>query len=374
MVGLAALDPLGAWAELRHTWALHAKPGESYLGLTDTPPGVVSPYPDFFAGLGKLARDTAQIFQTNLVTETFEAKRIAAEILQLQQKSRRVLQDGSYDSAGDSIRRYWNFVEACRENSLTNNLTPDSEIASEVLKTAATSGPANDSDREILRFYFQLTRNAVSSSFTNFAAICDQLAPLAGKTRAGNFPTPEEGAWITGYGEKLARFHEYAGNSYLAPRDDFSTVSRIFGIPVAKLVLYAGVARPQALYVVLRYKNRNQLYRGAVLSYREFQRNEIENFDDKTWQEIVAKGDTPAPPVFTRSFLDATAPGAAETNRIKELSFARADLAKPPRSIPIELKLQQTVLSPAPKQMLDSNEEGWMMSTDDERHVFFIEQ
>ena len=50
---------LGAWAEQRHTWALHTKLSVSYLGLVTPPKGMVAPYPEFFSGLAVLARRTA---------------------------------------------------------------------------------------------------------------------------------------------------------------------------------------------------------------------------------------------------------------------------------------------------------------------------
>ena len=47
----------GAWAEQRHTWALHTKFSVEYMGMISPPAGMVAPYPDFFAGLAKLTAE-----------------------------------------------------------------------------------------------------------------------------------------------------------------------------------------------------------------------------------------------------------------------------------------------------------------------------
>ena len=41
---------LGAWAEQRHTWALHTKMTVMVMGMISPPRGMVAPYPDFFTG------------------------------------------------------------------------------------------------------------------------------------------------------------------------------------------------------------------------------------------------------------------------------------------------------------------------------------
>ena len=44
---------LAAWAEERHTWALHAKTSLCAFGELGEPPGYVSPYPEFYRGLAE---------------------------------------------------------------------------------------------------------------------------------------------------------------------------------------------------------------------------------------------------------------------------------------------------------------------------------
>jgi len=372
---------LGAWAEQRHTWALHAKPNWECLGMAETPPGIVAPYPDFFAGLANLSRQTAYALETNIIAEQFDAKRMAAEIIKAQEtlaqtRSRRntggAVDEKAMEISASLLGRYEKFIEAYRAKHPTDTKSSEMEIPSDILKRCAASGPANDSEREMLQLYFNSAPPTMAVHLTDFAAVCDRLAGLAAKELAGKTPTPDEAQWISSYGETLAGFHLYQGNSWLNPDDDFPIVSRIFGIPITSSVLYAGVARPQALYVILPYKDRMQLYRGAVMSYREFERPEQEKLDDAGWLAMVRNGNVPPPPLFTTSFMRVDEPGPDQTNRIRSLSFADQDLAKPALLHPVKLKIKQTVLAPAPVVRTSGNE-SLLMSSDDERHAIYME-
>jgi hypothetical protein len=168
-------------------------------------------------------------------------------------------------------------------------------------RRCAEEGQANEADTEILRAYFN-SRQPVARLLKDFAPVCDRLAELATKSRSGEALTKEDVAWIENYGVTLAGFHFYQGNSYLVPRDDFPMVTRVFSNPLTSSMLYAGLARPQALYVLIPSGPDLQLYRGAVMTYREFARPNEQPLDDESWRELVAKGNTPPAPPFTRSF------------------------------------------------------------------------
>ena len=81
-------------------------------------------------------------------------------------------------------------------------------------------------------------------------------------------------------------------------------VTRVFSSPLTSSMLYAGVARPQALYVIIPQGKTLQLFCGAVLAYREFVRPNDPLLDDDSWREMIFKGQAPPPPPFTRSFFD----------------------------------------------------------------------
>ena len=136
----------------------------------------------------------------------------------------------------------------------------------------------------------------------DFAPVCDRLAELASKSLTGQALTEQDKTWIENYGITLAGFHFYYGNSYQAPRDDFPIVTRVFSNPLTSAMLYAGLARPQALYVLVPSGAGLQLHRGAVMTYREFVRPHDQPLDDQSWRELVGRGNTPPAPPFTRSF------------------------------------------------------------------------
>jgi hypothetical protein len=371
---------LGAWAEQRHTWVLHAKPNVEFMGGASPPPGVVEPYPAFFAGLAKLTRRTVDAFASSIVTEKFDARQAAAELRQAQESLKTAMKLYSTErdrkskelaSLEDQLERYGAFLEAFRATHPSGvNFDRSGGIPDDVLKRCAESGPANETETGMLRMFFD-ARPSVAPPLTNFAAICDRLASLARKELEGKLPTPEEAQWICGYGITLAKLHDYQGNSWLEPQDDFPIISRIFAIPVMASALYAGVARPQALYVILPYKGRQQLYRGAVMSYREFQRPESENLVDESWREMVRLTHAPAAPPFTASFLRADEPDAEQTNRIKAVGFTSSALFKTPVPPSIALAVRQTVFCAKPTEP-PPRVQVWIMSADDERHVAYL--
>ncbi len=68
--------------------------------------------------------------------------------------------------------------------------------------------------------------------------------------------------------------------------------------------LYGGIARPEALYLIVERKEGPLLYLGGVLSFREFVlgRKGKEPMDDSRWKEWVDQGKAPDPPKFTKRF------------------------------------------------------------------------
>ena len=91
--------------------------------------------------------------------------------------------------------------------------------------------------------------------------------------------------------------------------------------PITGKILYAGLGRSEALYVILDVDGKPVLHRGAVLSYREFPRPIGESVDDDSWTADVKTGNIPPPPIFTSSFRKVTLEEqAAESRRMKRWS------------------------------------------------------
>jgi len=303
---------LGAWAEQRHTWALHTKISVSYMGGIDPPVGMVAPYPEFFAGLAKLTRRTATAFEQAGLDQPFEVKAVATDLLEtitLRQKRYDPSDEKEFGKISGKLEQLGRFQNhqyeqhrAELENDRTGGAYKKLEKGLEDLANrCATSGQASDEETKILRSYYD-SRQVIAHMLNEFAPVCDRLAELAKKSLAAQPLTDDDAKWIRDYGTTLAYFHFYYGNSYEVPVDNFPIVTRVFVSPVTRSVLYGGLARPQALYVIAPSKDGSQLYRGAVMTYREFVRPDDQSLDDESWRELLSQGKTPPAPPFTRSF------------------------------------------------------------------------
>jgi len=312
---------LGAWAEQRHTWALHTKLTIHYLGMAREPAGMVSPYPEFFEGLGRLSQATARVLDKVGVGKSFDAQAAAKDLLahiKIYRRLRQAMKKGGLRSAhqrkqlqADAAKVDRLFTFLLEYTSQLGTAIRDEPGAEVVLKKVeklagkcATSGKVSKDDTTVLKL-FARSSGEVSVLLGEFAALCDRLARIARRQLAGKDLAEEDEGVIKGYGVALAKFHFYGGNSWLTPRDDFPIITPIFISPPGNKseILYAGLARPHALYVIAKAGGKLRLFRGAVMSYREFRRSMHQPLDDESWKALVKAGPVPPPSVFTRSFL-----------------------------------------------------------------------
>jgi len=355
---------LGAWAEQRHTWALYTKFGASTAGITISPPGVVAPYPKFFAGLANLARETAKTFEGTAAEKNFDAKSLATDLYEMEKLVRNNY-NGMTKEELAKIRpktaHYSRFFQTFYSKHFTEIQKDARKFHSDLdnrLKQIASGEQPSPEDREVLNLYFE-TRQFAPPQLRKFAEVCDKLAEFAKVQLAGNSLGHEEASWVRDYGKMIAHLQGYDADTW---EDEFSIVTRIFNNQYDKSVFYAGVARPQALYIILPYKGKFQLYRGAVLTYREFSRPEGENLNDQSWREIVAKGKAPPPPIFTQSFLRNDKLMPSEKKR------TTAEIKQPPPP-PSKLAVQAVDLGPSPTQWVWH--EGWITPSEDCKHVAY---
>ncbi len=283
---------LGAWAEQRHTWALHTKLSVMYSGIIEPPTGVVAPYPEFFSGLAKLTRRTAEAFDKAGLEQHFEIKTAAANLLELIQLSRnagRSRDEQQLERISGKLEQLGQFENHCYEKhqaELEKGGRRDTykqmqKELQDLARRCSETGQATEAETATLRMFFDCHQN-IARLIRDFAPICDRLAELAKKSLTGEKLTADDARWIENYGVTLAGFHFYYGNSYEVPRDDFPIVTRVFSNPLRDSMLYAGLARPQALYVIVPNGNSLQLYRGAVLTYREFVRPNEQPLEDQS--------------------------------------------------------------------------------------------
>jgi HEAT repeat protein len=322
---------LGAWAEQRHTWALHSKPNVNFAGIITPPVGMVAPYPEFFGGLATLTRRTAKAFEQAGLAQKFEVKMAASELRMLLNLSQKMSgipygkelekNSGKLEQLSRFQNRYYDKHRAELEKNGAREAYKQMQKDLEALAgRCSASGQANEAETETLRAFFEC-RQDTERLINDFAPVCDRLAELARKSLTGVALNEDDAKWIENYGVTLAGFHFYQGNSYEVPRDDFPIVTRVFSSPLTSSVLHAGLARPQALYVIIPNGKSLQLYRGAVMTYREFVRSNEQLLDDESWRDLIAKGQTPPAPPFTRSFYAET----SVSELFKQLRALRSD-------------------------------------------------
>jgi hypothetical protein len=355
---------LGAWAEQRHTWALYSKMGALTRGTHTPPPGIVAPFPAFFSGLARLSRDSAAAFESIVADERFEPKALAAELYRLE-----VMVRNNYSGMSEQekqrmrpeVDHHSRFIRAYYAAHM-GQMNDARELYSdldEMLKRVAEAGQANAEETKTLRMYFEC-RQFAPPMLGRLAEVCDRLAVLAQKQLAGEALTHDDADWVRGYGQTIAGLQGYWADTW---PDEFPIISRVFHDQFNGSILYVGVARPQSLYVVLPYKGGLQLYRGAVLNYREFARPEDQSLDDNSWRAMVKEGKAPPAPPFTRSFLSigAAAPGQQSGSFTPGL--------KPGKPATILVALKEASLGPAPKVLV--RHEGWLTMSEDCRHVAY---
>jgi len=297
---------LAAWAEQRHTWALHSKLTIHYMGMAGKPPGYVSPYPEFFRRLGQLARDTSKALQVDDAQTPDPRIAAAEELLACVEVLRRVKSRNAKPREGDydRIMRFSQFLQRFRPEGPPETDQEIAKLCEDLEKLArrwASAETPNARDRMLIASIAQ-PHGSVTDLLTEFAGLCDRLAAIAQKHLEGKPLAEDDMELIKGYGETLAKFHFYGGNAWLTPRDDFPLVAPVFASPVRSETLYAGIGRPEALWVIIDVGGKPTLLRGAVLSFREFPRPAGKPLDDEMWIEEVREGKTPSPPAFTRSF------------------------------------------------------------------------
>ena len=136
-----------------------------------------------------------------------------------------------------------------------------------VARRCVAAGVPSAADRAVLQSFFD-ERLTAPRLLHGFATTCDKLAELARKCADGIALTGDDKKWISGYGMTLARFHFFPDNSPGAETNG-PPVKRLAADSSGTSAPWAGLGKPEALYVILPDDGRLRLFRGAVLSYRE---------------------------------------------------------------------------------------------------------
>jgi len=321
---------LGAFAGEVHAFTAHAKEHVTYLSATNDLPGYVSPYPEFFRGLADLAARASRTFArygTAGADLAAAGARLLAVIPALRRQAAR-----ERPTAADREALMGN--EGVVERILLGRAmhggddTPESRLSfydtlERLARKAVAGKPLTPAEAKLVALG-SLESEPADRRLWSLAALCATLADFAGKQARGEALADHEAFMLCEYGKTLGALHGYGGNSWVNPRDDFPFIAPAATAmaPGGARTLYVGLARPEAIYVILpaaalgvpaegdrpprgaapRITKPFVLLRGAVLGYRELARDRKERVDDATWLDEVKAKRAPPPPAFTRSF------------------------------------------------------------------------
>ena len=303
---------LGAWTEQCHAGAIRPKAEEEFRGEINAPTGVVAPYPDFFSGLAALSRQAAQTLAEAGLDAAFDSKITARKLLDgiLWEQTTGANQgspDQETELKQDQIAQFDQFIEDYRETH-RNEMAAGPEAAQKLMNDleplatrCLTDGSPSQADLGVLRAFFD-HRQTIPQLLRQLAPVCDHLALLARKSLDGVPLTEQDQAWIGRYGMTLARLDFYE-NPEAGLRDDSPMVDRLCGNSGGQSVFQAALGHPQALYLIVPFEGRLRLFRGAVMSCREFVRPAAQVLTDESWRALDNTGNAPPPPAFTRTFF-----------------------------------------------------------------------
>jgi HEAT repeat protein len=296
---------LGAWVEGIVPCPLRAANSEGYEpGDDPSKIGVVAPYPDFFAGLAQLSRQTESAMEKAGMDETFDSRAVAQKLLDGMFIQQRLAAENVEETTKTSPERIQfnqftgHYMETHHAGGGDNSPAAQQMLKDfeAVARRCATGAAPSAEDKVVLQSFFD-ERMTAPRLLRDFAATCDKLAELARKQVDGAPLTGDDEKWIASYGMTLARYHLFPDNSSSGGETNLPALMCLGSGAAGASALWAGLGQPEALYIILPAGGRLHLYRGAVLSYRELVRQGSNLQADSPLQA----GNTP-PPAFTSSF------------------------------------------------------------------------
>jgi hypothetical protein len=272
---------LASWAQLRHTWALHAKSNIKYMSKSPEVEliGFVEPIPEFYARLGRLSEK---------MHKRLKASGAFADLWQELQADLR----GAADQLEKKAARRGGPDDLCRE------------LIAEMRKQA-NAMPRAKMSRTELEEILKLVGVAIpnlDSLWKDLSQKCRDLERMSRKQLRGLPFNDKENQWLKDYGKALARLMLHDGDTHINPRDTMPRIADIFSNPTRRRGhLLVGVGRPRILYVLYPYKGKEILCRGAVLPYYEFRHPG--RLTDARWKSLLDSKKPPELPAWVRPIV-----------------------------------------------------------------------
>ena len=304
---------LGAWAQLRHTWALQAKQSVTYLCMSILPPGFVEPEPEFFSRMARLAERTSDCLEEAGALR-LDGATVAEEFRDLAGWLEREGFDkkgfDAFKELGDGpdvpsrLEKAMLFLGALGHGArfgIDDSAGYYAEGIRRLRQAAAEAQEHGVPENARLRQALAEAGLDIESRWRRFHDLCRGLENLAHKQLRGVPLSKEDGRFIMGYGVQIAGIMFYGGNSYVNPRDDAPRIVDVHSDPNSQRVLEVGIGRPRALYVLYPYKDGEVLCRGAVMPYYEFP--SATRLTDAEWKGLLDSEAAPELPEWVKPII-----------------------------------------------------------------------
>ncbi len=274
--------------------------------------GVVSPYPEFFTFLGGILRKSKILLERAGKEFPPDYKLMAEVVLQRIEDYKRYRSNRrrgkKKTSKKDFLERFNRLGEVGYIPGRVIGENGNLERAEKRASMLSVAGKSfRDSDRAWLREWFpSAAEKGLLEALDEAASILERLGALSEKQWRGGNPTKEEFTFLRRLGGKMIFILEKLSRKeslFIFPSSPPFVVEMAgVGPPSHPRRLYGGIARPEAIYILLERNGRPGLYLGGVLSFREFLLPWGAEMNDSAWSRWVDEGRCPDPPLFTKRF------------------------------------------------------------------------
>lgn len=146
---------------------------------------------------------------------------------------------------------------------------------------------------------------SLASDWSGLEWFVNQLSGMVEKELGGTPFSERENRFLEKYGEQLAVMQGYAANAFMDRL--FPWMGQIADVytehQVTDRCLQVATGGAMPIYVIVEHAGRRQLMIGGVYSYYEFEQPIPSRMTDEAWRGAWDRGDAPALPPWTASFI-----------------------------------------------------------------------
>jgi hypothetical protein len=296
---------LAGWAQLRHTFALQAKPGAHWMCASHCSAGFIEPVPEFYGRLGKLVEAAREILDEAGALAPSDGKEIVNDLeaaAALVEKARKE-KNGLASLTPEELMLLGRFEPRLDDwlKKPDKDQTPEKILAAVSSMLGAYQGVMRGGMSPIEIKMMLGFDTEIAPQWKELLALCRRLEVLSHKQLRQIPFSEEEEDFLHNYGKTLGHIMLYGGNSYHTPRDDAPRVVDVYSNPTLGKHLHVGTDKPRLIWVLYPVKGVDILCRGAVLPYHEFAHGA--RLTDSAWQTLLASPERPETPAWIQPVM-----------------------------------------------------------------------